>query len=152
MSQSLTYLVFSVCQIHTSERILDIFSQNGIWLLKEVTWHFEQAYRTSFHIKILKRTQLYRLRIGCKCIWKPEPVFVDLLRWQGIDSQPGGQYDKPIWRSRLHRGWRNRFFSFDSWAPQTFTNSGSSVFHWPGRADSLYNRACMKLHDVLNTK
>jgi hypothetical protein len=39
-----------------------------------------------------------------------EPVFVNLLRSPGIDSQPG-RYDNPIWRTGPsgNIGWRNRF-------------------------------------------
>ncbi len=29
-------------------------------------------------------------------LWASEPVFVNLLRSPGIDSQPGGRYDHPI--------------------------------------------------------
>jgi hypothetical protein len=31
--------------------------------------------------------------------WEPEPVFVDLLRGPGIDSQPGGPVRNPICRT-----------------------------------------------------
>jgi hypothetical protein len=49
----------------------------------------------------------------------PEPVFVDLLRRPGIDSQPGGPVRNPICRTGPpgYIGWRNRFLGIDSWAP-----------------------------------
>jgi hypothetical protein len=43
---------------------------------------------------------------------RAEPVFVNLLRSPDIDSQPG-----------------NRFLGIDSWAPYTFTNSGSGILN-----------------------
>ncbi len=48
-----------------------------------------------------------------------EPVFVDLLRRPGIDSQPGGAVRNPICRTGPpgYIGWRNRFLGIDSWAP-----------------------------------
>jgi hypothetical protein len=56
-----------------------------------------------------------------------EPVFVDLLRGPGIDSQPGGPVRNPICRTGPpgYTGWRNRFLGIDAWAPETFTNTGS---------------------------
>jgi hypothetical protein len=51
-----------------------------------------------------------------------EPVFVNLLRSLGIDSQPGGPVPQPylsLRPVRLHR------LGIDSWAPETFTNTGS---------------------------
>ncbi len=47
-----------------------------------------------------------------------EPVFVDLLRRPGIDSQPGGPVRNPICRTGPpgYIGWRNRFLGIDSWA------------------------------------
>ncbi len=49
----------------------------------------------------------------------PEPVFVDLLRRPGIDSQPGGPVRNPICRTGPpgYIGWQNRFLGIDSWAP-----------------------------------
>jgi hypothetical protein len=55
--------------------------------------------------------------------WKklhgPEPVFVDLLRRPGIDSQPGGPVRNPICRTGPpgYIGWRYRFLGIESWAP-----------------------------------
>jgi hypothetical protein len=48
-----------------------------------------------------------------------EPVFVDLLRGPGIDSQPGGPVRNPICRTGPpgYIGWRNRFLGIDAWAP-----------------------------------
>jgi hypothetical protein len=48
-----------------------------------------------------------------------EPVFVDLWRRPGIDSQPGGPVRNPICRTGppCYIGWRNRFLGIDSWAP-----------------------------------
>jgi hypothetical protein len=48
-----------------------------------------------------------------------EPVFVDLLRGPGIDSQPGGTVRNPICRTGPpgYIGWRNRFLGIDAWAP-----------------------------------
>jgi hypothetical protein len=45
----------------------------------------------------------------------PEPVFVDLLKSHGIDSQPAGRYDNPICRTGLpgYIGWQNRFLGID---------------------------------------
>jgi hypothetical protein len=39
------------------------------------------------------------------------------------------RYDNPICRTGLpgYVGWRNRFFCIDSWAFQTFTNTGSDI-------------------------
>ncbi len=53
------------------------------------------------------------------CSYFPEPVFVDLLRRPGIDSQPGGPVRNSICRTGppSYIGWRNRFLGFDSWAP-----------------------------------
>jgi hypothetical protein len=51
--------------------------------------------------------------------WKSEPVFVDLLRGPGIDSQPGGPVRNPICRTGPpgYIGCRNRFLGIDAWAP-----------------------------------
>jgi hypothetical protein len=48
-----------------------------------------------------------------------EPVFVDLLRGPGIDSQPGGPVRNPFCRTGPpgYIGWRNRFLGIDAWAP-----------------------------------
>ena len=48
-----------------------------------------------------------------------EPVFVDLLRRPGIDSQPGGPVRNPICRTGPpgYICWRNRFLGIDFWAP-----------------------------------
>ena len=45
------------------------------------------------------------------CTGPPEPVFVNLVRIPGIDSQPGGRYENPIRRTGPpgYIGWRNRF-------------------------------------------
>jgi hypothetical protein len=50
---------------------------------------------------------------------KSEPVFVDLLRRSGIDSQPGGPVRNPICRTGPpdYIGSRNRFLRIESWAP-----------------------------------
>ncbi len=66
---------------------------------------------------------LYESNVGA------EPVFVDLLRGPGIDSQPGGPVRNPICRTGPpgYIGWRNRFLGIDSWAPYTFTNTGSGM-------------------------
>ncbi len=50
---------------------------------------------------------------------RTEPVFVDLLRGPGIDSQPGGPVRNPICRTGPpgYIGWRNRFLGIDAWAP-----------------------------------
>jgi hypothetical protein len=55
----------------------------------------------------------------CKLLRRPEPVFVDLLRGPGIDSQPGGPVRNPICRTGppCYIGWRNRFLGIDAWAP-----------------------------------
>jgi hypothetical protein len=47
------------------------------------------------------------------------PVFVDLLRSPGIDSQLAGRYEKPICRTGPpgYIGWRSRTLGIDSWAP-----------------------------------
>jgi hypothetical protein len=47
---------------------------------------------------------------------KAEPVFVDLLRRPGIDSQPGGPVRNPICRTGPpgYIGWRNRFLGIDA--------------------------------------
>jgi hypothetical protein len=47
-----------------------------------------------------------------------EPVFVDLLRRPGIDSQPSGPVRDPICRTGPpgYIGWRNRFLGIDSCA------------------------------------
>jgi hypothetical protein len=58
--------------------------------------------------------------ISPACVaWWTEPVFVDLLRRPGIDSQPGGPVRNPICRTGPpgYTGWRNRFLGIDSWAP-----------------------------------
>jgi hypothetical protein len=49
----------------------------------------------------------------------PNPIFVDLLRSPGIDSQPDGPVRQLGKSSRPARllGWRNRFLGFDSGAP-----------------------------------
>jgi hypothetical protein len=44
--------------------------------------------------KWLRRHQIYEI--------KPEPVFVDLLRSTGIDSQPVGPVREPNFRAKLH--------------------------------------------------
>ncbi len=52
-----------------------------------------------------------------------QPEFVNILRGPGIDSLPGGPVREPYLTylpARLHRAGR-----MDSWAPQTFTNTGS---------------------------
>jgi hypothetical protein len=48
-----------------------------------------------------------------------EPVFVDLSRIPGNDSQPAGRYDNPIYRTGPpgYIGFQNRFLGIDSWAP-----------------------------------
>ncbi len=48
-----------------------------------------------------------------------EPVFVDLLRSQGIDSSMAALYDNPICRTSPpgYIGWRNRSIGIDFWAP-----------------------------------
>jgi hypothetical protein len=48
-----------------------------------------------------------------------EPVFVDLVRRPGIDSQAGGPVQNPICRTGPpgYIGWRNRFLGIDFWAP-----------------------------------
>jgi hypothetical protein len=50
---------------------------------------------------------------------EPEPVFVDLLRRPGIDSEPGGPVRNPACRTGPpgYIGGRNRFLGIDSWAP-----------------------------------
>jgi hypothetical protein len=55
------------------------------------------------------------------------PVFVDLLRIPGIDSQPGGPVRQPYCRAGPpgYIGRRNRFLGIDFWASLTFTNTGS---------------------------
>ncbi len=42
---------------------------------------------------------------------RSEPVFVNLLRSSGIDSQPGGPVRQPYlsYRPAIYLGWRNRF-------------------------------------------
>jgi hypothetical protein len=49
-------------------------------------------------------------RVADLFTWRTEPVFVDLLRRPGIDSQPAG-YDNSIFRTGPpgYKGWRNRF-------------------------------------------
>jgi hypothetical protein len=49
----------------------------------------------------------------------PEPEFVNLLRSPGIDSQPGGLVRQP------YLMYRDQFLGVDSWAPETFSNTGS---------------------------
>ncbi len=53
------------------------------------------------------------------CCVTTEPVFVDLLRRPGIDSQPVGPVRNLICRTGPpgYIGWRNRFLGIDSWAP-----------------------------------
>jgi hypothetical protein len=48
-----------------------------------------------------------------------EPVFVDLLRIPGIDSQPGGTVRQTVCRTGLPGDidWWNRFLGINSWAP-----------------------------------
>ncbi len=48
-------------------------------------------------------TRLHRLKESIP--WIPEPVFLDLLRSPGIDSQPGSKYDNPICRTSHQRRW-----------------------------------------------
>jgi hypothetical protein len=52
-------------------------------------------------------------------VGKSEPVFVDLLRSHGIDSQPAGRCDNPLCHTGLpgYIGWQNRFLGIDSCAP-----------------------------------
>jgi hypothetical protein len=59
-----------------------------------------------------------------------EPVFLKLLRSPGIDFQPGGPVRQPYCRTGPlgYIGWRNRFLGINSWAPETFTNTGSDIF------------------------
>jgi hypothetical protein len=68
--------------------------------------------------------------LECSIMMQLESVFVDLLRRPGIDSQPGGPVRNPIYRTGPpgYIGWRNRFLGIDSWAPCTFTNTGSGHF------------------------
>jgi hypothetical protein len=50
----------------------------------------------------------------------PEPVFVNLLRSPGIDSQPDGSVRQPYLSyrtARLHK-LVDRFLGIDSWAPK----------------------------------
>jgi hypothetical protein len=61
---------------------------------------------------------------------RTEPVFVNLIRSPEIDSSLAGRYDNPIFRTGPPRyiRWRNRLLEIDSWAPYTFTNTGSGSF------------------------
>jgi hypothetical protein len=66
-----------------------------------------------------------------------EPVFLDLLRSLGVDSQHGG----PVRQQYLsytgppgYIGWRNLSIGIDSWAPETFTNTGSGAHVVRGNA------------------
>jgi hypothetical protein len=70
---------------------------------------------------------VFPLEIGTYTVRTTEPVFVNLLRSPGIDSQFGGRYNNPIRRTGppCYIGWRNRTLGIDSWSPQTFTNTGS---------------------------
>ncbi len=51
---------------------------------------------------------------------KSDPVFVNLLKSPGIDSQSGGPVRQPFLSyrpARLYIGWWNRLLGIDSWAP-----------------------------------
>ncbi len=66
--------------------------------------------------------------LRCFLSWT-EPVFVNLLRSPGIDSKPWRAGTTTLFvllaRPPGYIDWRNRFFGIDSWAPKTFTNTGS---------------------------
>jgi hypothetical protein len=59
--------------------------------------------------------------VRCRCrrlLLVPEPEFVNLIRSPGIDSQPGGPVNYPIWCTGPpgYISWRNLFLWIDSWA------------------------------------
>jgi hypothetical protein len=76
-------------------------------------------------------------------------VFLNLLRSPGIDFQPGGRYDNPFCRTRpaCYMGWLNRFLGIDSWAPYTFTNTGSDI-----NSGSLFLRSYLRFFLTLVTQ
>ncbi len=59
------------------------------------------------------------VRNRMRCSGNTEPLFLNLLRSQGIDSQPAGRYDNPIFCTGPpgNIGWRHRFLGIDSWTP-----------------------------------
>ncbi len=72
-----------------------------------------------------------RSHLQVECSAEPEPVFVNLLRSTGIDSQLGGPVRKPYLShlpAKLHRLW-NRILGIDFWVPSTFTNTGSVLLY-----------------------
>ena len=73
-----------------------------------------------------------------------EPVFVNLLRSPGFDSQ----LDNPFCRSGplgYISCWRNRFRGIDSWTPKAFTNTGSEQLEWTNWAvKSVVGRSACK--------
>jgi hypothetical protein len=67
-----------------------------------------------------------------------EPEFVTLLKSPGIDFGPVRQPYLKHGPARIHTEcWRDRFLGVDSWAAETFTNSGSKQWKKPTQAAPL---------------
>ncbi len=61
-------------------------------------------------------------RLLAPCSKIPESEILNLLKSPGIDSQSGGSTG--LSGPPGYIGWRNCITGIDSWAPETFTNSG----------------------------
>jgi len=93
---------------------------------------------------IFTRARIFKLlrsrRIDSKEQIPPEPVYVNLLRSPGIDSQPGGPVRQPYlsyWHARLHR-LAKRYLRIDSGPPLTFTNTSSGCVAWRAGTITLF--------------